>query len=177
MNIIYKHVNDLIPYTNNPRINDKAVDGVASSIKNYGFKVPIIIDSKNEIIAGHTRLKAAKKLALTHVPCIIADDLTDKQIKAYRIADNRVSEAAEWDNNILKIELNGLDEFTGFNEQDLEEIFFEDIAYKEQEEKNKPTELKIKFEKAEHVKKMEKELKEIFNKYEKIKVQIYSGEV
>jgi DNA modification methylase len=117
MNIIFKKVDELIPYVNNPRKNDNAVDKVASSIKNYGFKVPIIVDSKNEIIAGHTRLKAAKKLKLKEVPCIIADDLNEQQIKAFRIADNKVGEFAEWDNELLKIELEGLDDmFTGFED-------------------------------------------------------------
>ena len=120
MEIIYKQTSELIPYINNPRKNDKAVDAVASSIKNFGFKVPVIIDSQGEIIAGHTRLKAAKKLDIKEVPCLIADDLTPAQIKAFRIADNKVSEFAEWDMDLLKIELDGLDEFTGFQ---IDEIF------------------------------------------------------
>ena len=118
MNIINKNINDLIPYVNNPRKNDKAVDAVASSIKNFGFKVPIIIDAQNEIVAGHTRLKAAIKLNYKEVPCIVADDLTPAQIKAYRIADNKVSEFAEWDMDLLKIELEGLTDFTGFDIND-----------------------------------------------------------
>ena len=118
MNIINKDINDLIPYVNNPRKNDKAVDAVASSIKNFGFKVPIIIDAQNEIVAGHTRLKAAIKLNYKEVPCIVADDLTPAQIKAYRIADNKVSELAEWDMDLLKIELEGLTDFTGFDIND-----------------------------------------------------------
>ncbi len=116
MNIIYKPISELIPYVNNPRKNDKAVDAVASSIKNFGFKNPIIIDGNNEIVAGHTRLKAAKKLGIASVPCIIADDLTPSQIKAFRIADNRVSEQSHWDLDLLAIELDGLNEFTGFDE-------------------------------------------------------------
>jgi DNA modification methylase len=118
LNIINKDINDLIPYVNNPRKNDKAVDAVASSIKNFGFKVPIIIDAQNEIVAGHTRLKAAIKLNYKEVPCIVADDLTPAQIKAYRIADNKVSELAEWDMDLLKIELEGLTDFTGFDIND-----------------------------------------------------------
>ena len=125
MNIIYKKISELIPYVNNPRKNDKAVDAVASSIKNFGFKNPIIIDGNNEIVAGHTRLKAAKKLGITSVPCIIADDLTPSQIKAFRIADNRVSESSEWDMELLKIELDGLEDFTGFDIDD----FAEDNPY------------------------------------------------
>ena len=117
------NVNDLIPYINNPRINDNAVDKVASSIKNFGFKNPIIIDKDNEIIAGHTRLKAARKLGLEEVPTIKVEDLTDAQVKAFRIADNKTSEFAEWDMELLGIELEGLDdEFTGFNAEELEKI-------------------------------------------------------
>lgn len=108
MNVIYKSTDELIPYINNPRQNDNAVDAVASSIKNFGFKQPIVIDSNNEIIAGHTRLKAAKKLHIEEVPCIIADDLTPAQIKAYRLADNKVSELASWDDELLFIELDGV---------------------------------------------------------------------
>ncbi|EHL20306.1 hypothetical protein HMPREF9628_00151 [Peptoanaerobacter stomatis] len=103
--IIYKKVDELIPYINNPRENENAVDYVASSIKNFGFKVPIVIDKQNEIIAGHTRLLAAKKLNLEKVPCIVADELSDVQIKAYRLADNKVSEFAKWDFERLNLEL------------------------------------------------------------------------
>ena len=105
LKIIYKKTEDLIPYINNPRNNDGAVDKVASSIKNFGFKVPIVVDGDNEIIAGHTRLKAAKKLGMDEVPCIVADDLSDGQIKAFRLADNKVSEFADWDMEMLEKEL------------------------------------------------------------------------
>jgi DNA modification methylase len=105
MKIINLNVKDLIPYANNPRKNDKAVKAVANSIKEFGFKVPIIIDKSNVIVAGHTRLKAALALGLTEVPCIIADDLTEDQIKAFRLADNKVGEIAEWDLDALQIEL------------------------------------------------------------------------
>lgn len=108
MKIINKLVKDLIPYQNNPRKNDDAVDYVAASIKEFGFKVPIIIDQNNEIIAGHTRLKAAKKLHLKEVPCIVADDLNEDQIKAFRLADNKVSEQAEWDLSLLDLELDAI---------------------------------------------------------------------
>ena len=108
METITKKVSELIPYINNPRNNDDAVDAVASSIKNFGFKVPIVIDSNNEIINGHTRLKAAKKLGLETVPVIVADDLTPEQIKAFRLADNKVGEIATWDENALAVELEEL---------------------------------------------------------------------
>ena len=104
MQLINKPIEDLIPYANNPRKNLNAVDAVAASIKEFGFKVPVIIDKENVIVAGHTRLMAAKKIGLQDVPCIIADDLTDAQIKAFRLADNKVSEFAEWDMEKLAVE-------------------------------------------------------------------------
>ena len=109
MEIINKSINELKPYEKNPRINDDAVKYVAKSIKEFGFKVPIIIDKNNVIVAGHTRYKASLELGLEEVPCIIADDLTDEQIKAFRLADNKVSEKAQWDFNLLDLELAELD--------------------------------------------------------------------
>jgi len=97
MKIEMRKVSDLIPYHNNPRINDGAVNHVASSIKEFGFKVPIVVDAFNVIVTGHTRLKAAQKLGLEEVPCIEADDLTPAQIKAFRLADNKTSEFSTWD--------------------------------------------------------------------------------
>lgn len=105
MNIIEKNLKDIKPYEKNPRKNDNAVEYVANSIKEFGFKVPIVIDKDGVIVAGHTRYKASKKLGLDKVPCIIADDLTDEQIKAYRLADNKVSEKSEWDFDLLQDEL------------------------------------------------------------------------
>ena len=98
-------INELRPYEKNPRINDDAVEYVAKSIKEFGFKVPLVIDKNNVIVAGHTRLKAAKELGLEEVPCIIADDLSEEQIKAYRLADNKVTEFSEWDYDLLEAEL------------------------------------------------------------------------
>lgn len=126
MKIIEKKINEIIPYINNPRNNENAIDKVASSIKEFGFKVPIVIDKDNIVVTGHTRLLASKKLGLEAVPCIIADDLTEAQIKAFRIADNKVSEYAEWDEELLKLELEQLGEMdfdlelTGFNLDDLD---------------------------------------------------------
>lgn len=107
--IVYKDVNELIPYENNARINDKAVDVVANSIKEFNFQQPILIDKNNVIIAGHTRQKAAQKLGITKVPCIVADDLTEEQIKAFRIADNSSAQVAEWDMEKLMKELDSID--------------------------------------------------------------------
>ena len=111
-------VEDLIPYINNPRNNENAVDKVASSISEFGFKNPIIIDKNNIVINGHTRLLASKKLGLKEVPVIRADDLTEAQVKAFRIADNKTSEYATWDEELLKIELEQLEEMN-FNLDDL----------------------------------------------------------
>ena len=109
INIVYKKIDELKPYKNNPRKNDKAVKAVADSIKEFGFKVPIILDSNMEIIAGHTRLKAAIKLKYKEVPCIIADDLTPDQARAFRLVDNKVGELAEWDIDLLNIELSEIE--------------------------------------------------------------------
>ena len=108
MQIITKKLSDLRPYARNPRKNDQAVDAVANSIREFGFKVPIVIDKNGEIIAGHTRYKAAKKMKLEEIPCIIADDLTEEQIKAFRLADNKVGELADWDFDLLSDELDGI---------------------------------------------------------------------
>jgi len=108
MQIQYIEIDHLIPYERNPRKNDQAVDAVAASIKEFGFKVPIVIDSNNVIVAGHTRFKAAKALGMDAVPCIIADDLTDEQVRAFRLADNKTSELAEWDLDLLSIELDDI---------------------------------------------------------------------
>lgn len=110
LQIVYKKVGELIPYINNPRINNEAVDYVASSIREFGFKNPIIIDKNDTIVCGHTRLLSAKKLNIEEVPCIYADDLTEQQIKAFRLADNKTAELATWDLEKLDIELEGIEE-------------------------------------------------------------------
>lgn len=121
--IEYMATDRLIPYVNNPRKNDKAVDVVAGSIQEFGFKNPIIVDKDNVIVAGHTRLLAARKLGLEEVPVIRAEDLTEQQIKAFRLADNKTAEFAEWDMELLALELEGLDDiFTGFNEVEIADI-------------------------------------------------------
>lgn len=110
MKIVEKRIEELREYENNPRHNDGAVDAVAESIKQFGFKVPIVIDKDGVIIAGHTRRKAAEKLGLEVVPCIVADDLTPEQIKAFRLADNKTGELASWDFEKLEEELAALSE-------------------------------------------------------------------
>ena len=108
MNIVYMQLGTISPYEKNPRKNDDAVEYVANSIREFGFKVPIVIDKDGVIVAGHTRYKAAKKLKMENVPCIIADDLTDEQIKAFRLADNKTAEFAEWDIKLLDSELENI---------------------------------------------------------------------
>lgn len=109
MKVVEKKTESLKPYDQNPRINDNAVDAVAASIKEFGFKVPIVIDSAGVIVAGHTRHKAAQKLGLQKVPCIVADDLTPEQVKAFRLADNKVGELATWNTELEFLELSELD--------------------------------------------------------------------
>lgn len=126
MNIKDMPISDLKEYESNPRHNDGAVDAVAASIKEFGFKVPIVIDRDGVIVAGHTRIKAARKLGLETVPCIIADDLTPEQIKAFRLADNKTAELAEWDFDLLAKELEDLSDFDmsafGFDDLGLEDV-------------------------------------------------------
>ena len=107
--IIEKSIDELVPYENNARINDKAVEIVANSISSFGFRNPCIIDKNNVIVAGHTRVLACKKLGIDKVPCIVADDLTEEQIKAFRIADNSSAQIAEWDIDKLMKELDTID--------------------------------------------------------------------
>ena len=138
LEIKYMSVNDIKPYKDNPRINEKAIPYVMNSIKEFGFKNPIIIDKNNIIICGHTRLESAKRLKYTEVPVIYADDLSDEQIKAFRLADNKVSEIAEWDLELLDNELSEIDldmEQFGFELSDGESLFEEEE--KEEKEVNK----------------------------------------
>ena len=141
MNVIEKKLNELKEYENNPRHNEGAVDAVAASIREFGFKVPIVIDKDGVIIAGHTRKKAAEKLGLKTVPCIIADDHTPENIRAFRLADNKTGELAGWDFEKLEAELSDLTEMDmtefGFivnDDVDIDE-FFEDAEPKEKEPK------------------------------------------
>lgn len=128
MDVVNLKIKDLKPYEKNPRKNDGAVEYVANSIKEFGFKVPIVVDKDNVIVAGHTRYKAAKKLGLKEVPAIVADDLTDEQVKAFRLADNKVAEQAEWDIDLLGEELSDIldidmeDFGFSFSEEDVEVV-------------------------------------------------------
>lgn len=145
MEIINKKINEIKPYEKNPRKNDEAVEYVANSIKEFGFKVPIVIDKNNIIIAGHTRLKASLELGLKEVPCIIADDLSEEQIKAFRLADNKVSEKSQWDfskldeelDNILDIDMN----LFNFNVDEIDDINLDDYFKENENSKEKESKL------------------------------------
>ena len=121
-------VNDIVPYENNPRNNESAVDAVVESIKEFGFKVPIIVDKNNVIIAGHTRYKAAKKLGMKIVPVLKDEDLTPDQVKAFRIMDNKSSEKSNWDYEALLKEMDSLKlddynlELTGFSLNEIDDL-------------------------------------------------------
>jgi len=151
LKIEYLKINDIKPYSKNPRKNEKAVEIVTKSIKEFGFKNPIILDKNNEIIAGHTRLKAAIKLNLKEVPVIWAKDLTKEQVKAFRIMDNKSQDFAEWDEELLKEEFYALEgsdafEFTGFTDEEISNIW--DKETKEDDFKL-PKEAKYKIEQGE----------------------------
>ena len=124
MNILQLPLEEVHPYENNPRKNDNAVDAVAASIRQYGFLVPLVISADHEIITGHTRYKEAGRLGLPTVPCVIADELTDEQIKAFRLVDNKVGELAQWDVDLLPLELADI-------AQDLSVFGFESISEEE----------------------------------------------
>lgn len=130
MQIVYKNIDELTPYAKNPRRNDKAVDAVAESIRQFGMKVPCVIDVDGVLITGHTRIKACQKLGIKEIPCIVADDLTEEQVKAFRLADNKVAELADWDYDLLAQELAEIDldmDDFGFDTDDI--LFSDDEPY------------------------------------------------
>lgn len=139
MEILYGDPIDLIPYENNPRINDYAVKKVLESIKQFGFRNPILVDEDMVIIAGHTRREASILAGMESVPYIVLKDLTPEQVKAYRIADNKLAELSNWDEDLLKAELFELQavdfplEVMGFTEIDLQGIFEEEEVEEEKE--------------------------------------------
>lgn len=128
LNIVEIQTSQIVPYENNPRDNEKAVDYVMESITNFGFRVPIIIDENNVIVCGHTRYKAALRLNMELIPCIIVTDLTQEQIKAFRIADNKVAEKSKWNELLLKDELQVLQTLDfdiasiGFDDWEIEQM-------------------------------------------------------
>ena len=133
MKIENADINTIKPYENNPRkLKDSAIEKVAMSLKEYGFRQPIVVDKNRIIVVGHTRYRASKKLGLKEVPITIADNLTPEQINAYRIADNRTAEESEWDDELLKMEIKDLEakdfklDLLGFNEDQLNDMLFEE---------------------------------------------------
>ena len=133
MNIELRDIDQVRPYPGNPRQNDEAVDAVAASLREFGFRQPIVVDADGVIIVGHTRWKAAKKLGLAKVPVHVATDLTEAQVKAYRIADNQTAAIAEWDYELLPIELSSLQEMNfdlgllGFDQEELARLMSGDV--------------------------------------------------
>ena len=133
MEIEIADINSIKPYENNPRkLSEKAIEKVAMSLKEYGFRQPIVVDKDKVIVAGHTRFRASKKLGLKQVPISIIDNLSEEQINAYRIADNRTAEESEWDSELLKMEIKELEakdfklDLLGFNEDQLNDLLFEE---------------------------------------------------
>src|SRR5215472_1893929 len=128
MHVETRPLSSIKPYENNPRVNDCAVDAVADSIKEFGFRQPIVVDEQDVIIVGHTRWKAAKKLGMTEVPVHVATGLTPEQIRAYRLADNQTATIASWNNDLLVEELIALQsqgydlDLTGFSSEQLSEL-------------------------------------------------------
>lgn len=142
LEIKYIPIDDIKPYKNNPRLNEDAIPYVMNSIKEFGFKNPIILDKNNVIVAGHTRLESAKRLNMKEVPVIYADDLTEEQVKAFRLADNKVAEKSMWDytkldeelENILDIDMSMFD-FENIEETNLDDFFEDNDNKKEKESK------------------------------------------
>ena len=153
MEIVYKKVNELIPYINNSRTHsEEQVNQIVASINEFGFTNPLLIDEKDNIIAGHGRLLASKKLKMEEVPCIVLSGLTEAQKKAYIIADNKMALNAGWDFNLLSLELENLKELdfdlelTGFSVDEIDGLLntnedIEDNDYEEQDLKENNTQL------------------------------------
>jgi len=142
--IVHVKTEKLIPYYNNPKEHPpEQIDKIASSIKHFGFTIPIVVDGQNEIIAGNGRFEAAKKLGLEEVPCIVRDDLTEAEIRAFRIADNKVAESG-WDAELLAAEMEALEAMeldlglTGFELEEIEGLLYpaEPLALEGEEEKD-----------------------------------------
>lgn len=139
LKVQYWPIDDVHPYPNNPRNNDEAVEYVANSIREFSFQQPLVVDTDGTIIAGHTRLKAAKMLGMETVPVVVADNLTPAQVNAYRLADNKVAEAATWDMEALAVELEGLEVDFDMTMFDFDEIGFEP-SFDDVEDEQKPDE-------------------------------------
>lgn len=149
MDVISMAISDIKPYPNNPRKNDDAVTATANSIKEFGWQQPIIVDKDNIIIAGHTRYKAAKQLNMDKVPVVVAKNLSKEQVKAYRLADNKTGEIADWDSEFLEDELANIIDFDmedfGF-EQIKNNVNIDDIFFDDEEQQKKDNALYLKWE-------------------------------
>lgn len=149
MDVISMAISDIKPYPNNPRKNDDAVTATANSIKEFGWQQPIIVDKNNIIIAGHTRYKAAKQLNMDKVPVVVAKNLSKEQVKAYRLADNKTGEIADWDSEFLEDELANIIDFDmedfGF-EQIKNDVNIDDIFFDDEEQQKKDNALYLKWE-------------------------------
>lgn len=132
LRVRYVSIADVHSYEDNPRRNDGAVQAVVNSLREFGWKQPIVVDADGTIVVGHTRYKAALALEMTHVPVVVASDLTPEQCAAYRLADNRVGELATWDENLLAVELDGLTDLDmsafGFDDAVTEDMFGDDFT-------------------------------------------------
>jgi len=178
------NINDLKPHPKNPRVHpDSAIEKLERSIKEFGWTNPILVSADGYILAGHARLKAAKKAGLKEVPAIYLP-LEGAKAEAYLIADNKLQDETSWDEDVLKELINeigneGIDlTITGFDLDEIEELNFENIGYKEKEEKNNPPTMKIVFEREQDFKSMEDDLRKLIEeKYERIRVSILCGEV
>jgi len=139
MKVELMEIERVIPYARNPRDNAAAVDGVAASIREFGFRQPVVVDEQRTIIVGHTRFYAARKLGLTKIPVHVAENLSEAQIKAYRLADNKTGEKASWDEDLLKLELLELEEgqfdldLTGFESGDLDRLLQAQVGEDEED--------------------------------------------
>lgn len=154
IDIVYKKLDELVPYENNPRnITEEAINAVAESIQEFGFKNPILIDKNNVIVAGHTRRLASLKLGLDMVPCVLCDDLTPQQIKALRLADNKTNEQAKWDFTILDFELEDLADFdmSRFGFDELTKVEWDNVPDLNEDTYDEPKKQNIRCPKCGHV--------------------------
>lgn len=126
MTVVERPISTIVPYANNPRKNERAIAGVAESIAQFGFKQPLVVDAQGSIVCGHVRFFAAKRLGMKSVPCVLANDLTSEQLKAYRLLDNKLSELSCWDAELLSEELDSFErdcDFQAFGVNFEEDVF------------------------------------------------------
>ncbi|WP_304110542.1 ParB N-terminal domain-containing protein [Phascolarctobacterium succinatutens] len=144
---------DITPYENNPRNNEEAVEKVANSIKEFGFNQPIVVDKDNVIIVGHTRYLAAQELGLTEAPVIVAENLSEEQARAYRLADNKTGELAGWDFEKLALELEQIEDIDmgDFGFENAADIKWADVPELDEESYEEPSKEKLECPKCHHI--------------------------